>query len=220
MNKTGTEKDDKSKIFHLREHDGKSRERLIADAATSPCLSSALVVGYFSKSTAGEQSLMDVCNSLGDQAALVKNGDLSHLESMLNAQAVSLNTLFAALANRAAMNMGEHIDATEIYLKLALRAQTQCRATIEALAEIKNPPMVFAKQANIAQGPQQVNNYQDTARAEQIKKPQNELLEHNHDKWLDNGTAATAIEGDRAMETMEALNRATNKGRKGRGKSK
>jgi hypothetical protein len=30
--------------------------------------------------------------------------------------------------------------------------------TLETLATIKNPPVVFARQANIAQGPQQVNN--------------------------------------------------------------
>jgi len=39
-----------------------------------------------------------------------------------------------------------------------LKAQSQCRATLEALAAIKNPPIVYARQANIAAGPQQVNN--------------------------------------------------------------
>ena len=43
-------------------------------------------------------------------------------------------------------------------MRMALKAQSQCRATLETLATIKNPPAVFARQANIAQGPQQVNN--------------------------------------------------------------
>ena len=220
MTETGIAKGDKSKTLDLYEQDGKSRERLIADAATSPCLSPALVVGYFSKSLVGEQSLMDVCNSLGDQAARVKDGDLSHLESMLGAQAVSLNTLFAELARRAALNMGSHLDVTETYLKLALRAQTQCRSTIEALAEIKNPPVVFAKQANIAQGPQQVNNYKDTARVQQIETPQNELLEQDHGERLDTRAKAAAFRSNQEVATVEAVNRATNKSRKDRGKSK
>lgn len=39
------------------------------------------------------------------------------------------------------------------------KCSTQCRATLETLAEIKNPrPVVFVRQANIANGPQQVNN--------------------------------------------------------------
>jgi hypothetical protein len=43
-------------------------------------------------------------------------------------------------------------------MQMVLKAQSQCRATLKTLATIKNPPVVFARQANIAQGPQQVNN--------------------------------------------------------------
>ena len=44
------------------------------------------------------------------------------------------------------------------YLRVALKAQAQCRATLETLAEMKQPPTLLARQANIAHGPQQVNN--------------------------------------------------------------
>ena len=53
------------------------------------------------------------------------------------------------------MTIVEHIDRLT---RLALKAQAQCRATIETLTLIKNPTTVFASQANIAHGPQQVNN--------------------------------------------------------------
>jgi hypothetical protein len=43
-------------------------------------------------------------------------------------------------------------------MRIALRAQAQCRATLETLAMIKNPPVVYARQANIANGPQHVKN--------------------------------------------------------------
>jgi hypothetical protein len=44
-------------------------------------------------------------------------------------------------------------------MRLALRVQSQRRATLEALSVIKNPPHpTFVKQANIAHGPQQVVN--------------------------------------------------------------
>jgi hypothetical protein len=40
-----------------------------------------------------------------------------------------------------------------------LKAQAQCRVTLVALAEMKNPrPVAFVQQANIAAGLQQVNN--------------------------------------------------------------
>ena len=69
-----------------------------------------------------------------------------------------MDAIFNNLAQRAAMNMGEYLDATDTYLKLALRAQSQCRSTWEAVSTIKHPPMAGYMQANIAHGPQQVNN--------------------------------------------------------------
>ena len=78
---------------------------------------------------------------------------------MLSAQAVAFNAVFAEMARRAALNMGEHIGATESYMRPALKAQSQSRATVETLATIKNPPVVFARQTNINNGgQQQVNN--------------------------------------------------------------
>jgi hypothetical protein len=42
---------------------------------------------------------------------------------------------------------------------MALKAQNQCRMSLETLATIKKPPVVFARQANINNGgQQQVNN--------------------------------------------------------------
>jgi len=46
-----------------------------------------------------------------------------------------------------------------MHMRLAFKAQSQARAAIETLAEIKNPhQFAFVKQANIAGGNQQVNN--------------------------------------------------------------
>lgn len=78
------------------------------------------------------------------------------------------------LARRAHMNMDKYLDATDRYMRLALKAQGQCRATLETLANLKNPPVVVARQANIANGPQQVNNTMN-AGAENLKFGQNEL---------------------------------------------
>jgi hypothetical protein len=78
---------------------------------------------------------------------------------MLTAQAHTLDAIFGNCARRAAANMGEYMHAAELYLRLALKAQSQCRATLETLAAIKNPaPVAFVRQANISAGPQQVNN--------------------------------------------------------------
>jgi hypothetical protein len=42
------------------------------------------------------------------------------------------------------------MDEIDRYLRLGLKAQSQCRATLETLVQIKNPPVVVARQANIA----------------------------------------------------------------------
>jgi hypothetical protein len=199
---------------------GKSREALIADAATGANVPVAAVIMDFSKPTWGELSLGDVLDSLNKHAGKIKDGDLSRVEAMLGGQAAALNTMFAELARRGAVNMGEYMGAAEIYLKLALRAQSQCRATLEALAAIKSPPVVFAKQANIAHGPQQVNNETAAiARARQIENKPTELLEHDHGQRLDTGTATAASGSHQAVEAVAAIHRPAHGRGKGGGKS-
>ena len=146
-------------------------------------------------------------DSLNEQTKAVIDGDLKRGEAMLTAQAHTLDAIFNNLAFRAAKNMGEYMQACETYLKLALRAQAQCRATWEALATIKNPPMVgYVKQANIAQGHQQVNNVASTAReaprARENEKLQNKLLEEKDDERLDTGTTGKAGRADPTMATL------------------
>jgi len=107
-------------------------------------------------------------------------------------------------------------------MRLALKAQSQCRATLETLAEIKNPKNVaFVRQANIAQGHQQVNNGPTTEnaapRARETEKTQNELLEANDGERLDTGTTGTAIPNDQTMETVGEIDRTNVSSRYGKG---
>lgn len=205
----------KTQKLTVADEPGKSHQAKIAGVATAAGVPAALVITQFSKGLITDVSLSEVISSLNDHAGKIKGGDLARIEAMLGGQAAALNTMFAELALRGAMNMGEYMGAAETYLKLALRAQSQCRATLETLATIKNPP-VFAKQANIAHGPQQVNN--DTshiARAEQIEKPPNELLEHDHGQRLDTRTTTTTSRSHQAVETVAAIHRPANGRRKG-----
>ena len=94
-------------------------------------------------------------------------------------------------------------------MRLALKAQSQCRATLETLATIKNPPVVIARQANISSGPQQVNNG-PFPRAEGIESTPNELLEQTNGERLDTGAASEAIGSDPAMATVGAVHRPKN----------
>ncbi len=85
----------------------------------------------------------------------VVGGDLGRIERTLTSQFLTLDAIFANLAERSKRQ--EYIKQMETYLRLALKAQAQARATAEALALLKNP-QPYINQANIAQGHQQINN--------------------------------------------------------------
>jgi hypothetical protein len=78
--------------------------------------------------------------------------------------------------------------------------------------------VVFAKQANIAHGPQQVNIATAVAHAEQIEKAPTELLEHNHGERLDTGAATATCGSDQAVATVVEIHRPAK--RRGQGLSK
>jgi hypothetical protein len=99
-----------------------------------------------------------------------------------------------------------------VNLRLALKAQRQCRATLETLVAIKNPqPMAFVRQANIAHGPQQVNNGAvqpgEPSRAWEAENLQNKLLEAQNGERLDFGAPGAAGGADSQMETVGAVHR-------------
>ena len=102
-------------------------------------------------------NLTDLSHHLSDRAkALQGDTPLRQVEEMLLAQADALNAMFTALARKATEQ--EYMKPMETYTRLALKAQSQCRATLETLAEIKQPRhVVIAQQANLAHQ-QQVNN--------------------------------------------------------------
>lgn len=174
--------------------------------ALNPTHNAAAVVRAFSQDTFGESNPLVAAAELERLCDEVSHGDTDRIEAMLLSQAVSLEVIFAALARRGSQQ--ENMKHLESFMKLALRAQSQARSTLEALAAIKSPPMVFAKQANIAHGHQHVNNsIAISPRAEQIESRPNELLEHDHGERLDTRTTGSAGGSDTAMATVEVINR-------------
>lgn len=196
--------------------EGRSDAATIAETAFSSIASGAATARTFMAGTFGKLDVNDCVGVLKQRIEGIHAGDLKHAETTLTAQAATLDAIFNEMARRAAWNMGAHLDATERYMRLALKAQGQCRATLETLAAIKNPPVIFAKQANIAQGPQQVNNgvaagaaVATPARAEETMHRQNELLEdaRHGGTNLDTGAAPAATRSHQALEAVGAVHR-------------
>ncbi len=185
-------------------------DAFVAQAAADGVVGNARSLVGFGHGTFGELSLTECAKALRGAADGFNDGDLSGAVTMLSAQAAALNAMFGELARRAAMNMGEYLDASDRYMRLALKAQGQCRATLETLAAIKNPPVVFARQANINNGgQQQVNN--GAAPASRAGEPQSapsELLEQRHEQqWMDPGAQSTAGGADPHLAPVGAVNR-------------
>jgi hypothetical protein len=140
--------------------------------------------------------------ALMEQIDKVDKGDLSRPENILLCQSHTLDFLFSELCQQAHNNQ-TYIANYESIMRMAFRAQNQCRMTLETLANIKNPPVVFARQANISQGHQQINNGVPASRAEENKNLQNELLEHTHGERLDTREKSKSIPINSELEAME-----------------
>jgi hypothetical protein len=178
--------------------------RNVAEALARPSVSAGRLLRAFNRNTGGEISLAAAIEEMRVQADAVRAGDMSRAEAILITQAHALNAMFTNLAERAQNQEG--IAQIQCLMGLALRSQAQCRATLEALAEIKNPrPVAFVKQANIANGPQQVNNG-EPSRAGESPKPANELLGVDDGERLDTGTAGAASCANSPMEALGAVN--------------
>ena len=186
-----------------------------------PSINAASVIEAYQGNLMGKDADMNtMISSLRDTFGEVKGGDLHTMEAMLISQATALQTIFTSLARRAALNMGEHIGAVDTYLRLALKAQSQSRATISALVDLKYPRQAtFVKQANIAHGPQQVNNGVAQPMAlthgKENEFEQNKLLEAHHGQpggWLDTGATTTATRSNPAVEAVVKIDRANKPG--------
>lgn len=188
---------------------GKTVETRRAEVAYDPAVRSLAGARGFIQGMLGAQGLTESLEVLNAQVKEVQGGDLSGIERTLVAQANTLDAIFNELASRAARNMGEYLNATETYLRLALKAQTQCRATLETLAAIKNPPIIYARQANVTTGPQQVNNtIAPNTRTRETENTPTQLLEAQHGERLDSRTTGTASGSDPAMAALGTGDRA------------
>jgi hypothetical protein len=137
-----------------------------ARPAVRPAVQAAITIREWSSRI--PTSLSELVAELSAQSAAASAGNLERSEAMLMSQAHTRDAIANNLARSARANMKENFDAFETLLRLAFKAQSRFRAMLETLAEIKYArPVAFVRQANIANGPQQVNN--DAPGAEQAR---------------------------------------------------
>jgi hypothetical protein len=191
--------------FYLQWDPKKTSERQIADLVYGPEFRALCGGESFNKNIREGLGLNDIISTLRDSVAEVKAGKMDRVEATLITQANTLDLVFNSLLRKAACQ--EMLPQYEAFMRLALKAQSQCRTTLETLAEIKNPkPTAFIKQQNMA-AVQQVNN----TLARGSEKQPNELLEGGTvAERMDTGTEAPAIEAHSRLEALAELQRSQN----------
>lgn len=188
------------------------RERAFSRDTLRPSANSAKTIRKVVERQLGyvpDLTLNALTEELATQCAEVSNGNLAAPEAMLMSQAQTCDAVFQHLTQQAYDNMN-NIDIAERWFRLAFKAQSNSRASIETLGYLKNPTTVFAKQANMTTGPQQVNN-NGGSRLRETEIVQNEVLENTDGKRLESSTSSRAGRGDSELATVAKFNRATDR---------
>jgi hypothetical protein len=203
-------------VFNINVTDMKDGDAAIARVRMHPVFGAASTVRYFEKPLA-EHNFVALVDELTSHVEAIKAGNMNRPETMLLMQAHTLDVIFNSLVQRAGANVGNNIEYAERCLRMGLRAQMQCRATLETLAEIKSPKSaIFAKQANVGQNVQVNNRNPDnsTRAREKDLDRSNELLKESPNATLDTGRTGTASGNDPQLEAVGAIDGTANEDRK------
>lgn len=188
--------------------EGKSEIRQLTEIQLSPLINNALTLQVVAAGNSDKIDITEAVEVMKEKSEKIIAGDLSELEATLVAQVITLNTIYNTLILRSAHSMGNSLKITETYMRLALKAQAQCTRTVEILAAMKNPPIVIAKQANIAQGHQQINNgNQSATHAGKTINSANELLSEDSNAALDTRGTVEAGGINQELAAVETVDR-------------
>jgi hypothetical protein len=189
----------KNQVLELRLREGQTKEQALTEFNSKSAFLSTATKESFHVIFGQDFNFQANMQVLEKTIQEIQSGDLSKIEEMYISQAVALEAMFASLARRAKAQ--DKLLQYETHMRLALKAQNQSRATLQALVQLKQPSnTTFVKQANIAQGHQQVNNL-----VEKNITPQNELLKGSYAP-LDTGTTTTPKGIDTTLEALGKIN--------------
>jgi hypothetical protein len=147
-------------IISIKQTSGETPAEAMARQMLQPMLKNAVAASSFTgklfegqKEVPGTADYTQYIEAAADGAA---KGELELVSKTLAAQAIALDSMFSELARRAALNAGEYMNATERYGRLALKAQSNCRATLEALARLHQPREQTVRHVHVNEGGQAI----------------------------------------------------------------
>lgn len=105
---------------------------------------------------ADKPGLSEFAHEMKARADKAASGDPQATSALLMAQAVTLDNIFTEYARIALVNIASHMDASERYMRLALKAQANSRSTLEALAKLHQPREQTVRHVHVNEGGQAV----------------------------------------------------------------
>lgn len=160
-----------------------------------PAVQSAMSIECFDDA----YSVKYLTREIEHQNKLLSEGSMERASDILLAQAHSLNALSSHMIRKG--HSSDYLDHLKTYFNIALKAQNQCRMTLESLSEIKNPKPYI--QNNKAQY-QQINNGEQAPHAQEKMKTTNELLTDGSNDYETMDTRGAQETGgiDKEMEAV------------------
>lgn len=134
------------------------RKALLATCGVKPEMRHSRVARDFINDVTldDESDWKDTLNAFVAEGTAPPEEKLKTVSRMLASQAITLDTIFTNMAQRAAANIGQYPDAVDHYIRHALKAQAGSRATLEALAKLHQPREQIVKHVNVNEGGQVV----------------------------------------------------------------
>jgi hypothetical protein len=158
--KSKTTAPDSARTFVFESTPDESRPLLVARATLGHNMRHGLVASAYAGCMITHNNepleLMECVRVIKEQVSEAISGDLTRTSAMLVSQALTLDTMFTEMARRAAINLGQYPDAVERYMRLALKAQSNSRMTLETLAKLHQPREQTVRHVHVNEGGQAI----------------------------------------------------------------
>lgn len=149
-----------SKPLTVQAHEGETEAATMARVMVTPYLRHGIIGSDIAAKMVGklpgEPRFDDFSIAIKGRAEATLKGDMSMASELLTAQALSLDAMFTELTRRSTMNLGDYPLAAERYARLAFKAQSNCRAALEALARLHQPREQTVRHVHVNDGGQAV----------------------------------------------------------------
>lgn len=155
----GLMKPGETSVVSIEKRDDEKLGRTLARLTLDPQTRHANTAMSFGSQVFGDRMRPDITETsavLAEEIALAMQGSTSLADRMFTSQAITLDTLFTEMARRAGNNLGQYPETADRYMRLALKAQAACRATLEAQAKLHQPREQTVKHVHVSEGGQTV----------------------------------------------------------------